>query len=200
MNWKPTVFLVDDDSEALNSLRWLLESEGLAVECFLSAKRFLEAHDPKMPGCLVLDVKMPEMDGPELQERMGRNGDHLPIIFVTGHGDVTTSVRAMKAGAVDFLEKPVDDHALLKLVRQALAKDLQRHRREMERHEVQLRIDTLSPREREAMHLLYDGKTNKQVAAKFGVSIQTAAKHRKRVLSKMGVKNETELIRLLMGR
>jgi RNA polymerase sigma factor (sigma-70 family) len=194
---EPTVLLVDDDPGVLNSLRWLLESEGLEVESFQSAQQFLDEYDPKKPGCVVLDVKMPEMDGLELQERMGMQGDHRPIIFVTGHGDVPTSVRAMRAGAVDFLEKPVDDDTLLERVSQAVARDLQRRRREMEKQEIQLRIDKLSPREHEVMQLLYDGKANKQVAAKLGISIQTAAKHRTRVLAKMGVQNDTELIRLL---
>ena len=199
MNLKPVVFLVDDDSEALNSLRYLLESDGLEVECFQFAQQFLEAYDPQRPACLVLDVRMPEMDGLALQERLGRLGEHLPIIFVTGHGDVPTAVQAMKGGAVDFLEKPVDDDVLLERVRQALAEDLQRLRREIEQRDIQLRIDALSPRESEVMQLLYDGKANKQVAAQLGISIQTAAKHRTRALSKMGVKNETELVRLLAG-
>lgn len=105
MNLKPVVFLVDDDAEALNSLHYLLESVGLEVECFPSAKQFLEAYDPQRPACLVLDVRMPEMDGLALQERLGRRGEHLPIIFVTGHGDVPSSVQAMKGGAVDFVGK-----------------------------------------------------------------------------------------------
>jgi len=200
MNWQPTVFLVDDDRGALHSLRWLLESEGLAVESFLSASAFLDAYDPRKPGCVVLDVRMPEMDGLELQERMDHQGEHPPIIFVSGHGDVPTCVRAMKGGAVDFLEKPVDDDALLERIRQALARDLQRHRREMEEQEIALRKETLTPREGEVMQLLFDGKMNKQIAGQLSISIQTAAKHRTRVLSKMGVSNETELVRLLVGR
>jgi len=200
MNVKPTVFLVDDDSGSRNSMRFLLESEGLSVEPFDSARTFLEVYDPGRPGCLVLDVRMPEMDGLELQKRLQYLGQHLPIIFVTGHGDVPMCARAMKAGAVDFLEKPVDDETLLALVRKGLADGWQRYQRELEEHATQSRIERLSPREREVMQIMHGGKSIKQIATELGISIQTAAKHRSRVLEKLGIENEAELVRLLMRR
>ena len=200
MNVKPTVFLVDDDSGSRNSMHYLLESEGISVEPFDSADSFLDVYDPKRPGCLVLDVRMPGMDGLELQKRLQYLGQHLPIIFVTGHGDVPLCARAMKAGAVDFLEKPVDDETLLALVRRCLADGLKRYQRELEVHATQSRIERLSPREREAMQIMQTGKSIKQIATELGISVQTAAKHRTRVLEKLGVDNEAELVRLLMRR
>ncbi len=198
MNAKPTVFLVDDDPGSRNSMRFSLESEGLSIESFDSAKAFLDIYDPDRLGCLVLDVRMPEMDGLELQRRLEAQGQHLPVIFVTGHGDVPICARAMKAGAVDFLEKPVDHETLLALVRKSLANDQQRHRRELEKRETQLRIEMLTPREREAMQLMNGGKSIKQIATHLGISIQTAAKHRTKVLEKLRIENETALVRLLM--
>jgi FixJ family two-component response regulator len=200
MNDTPTVYLVDDDSGARNSMRFLLESDGFSVEPFGSAREFLEAYDPARPGCLVLDVRMPEMDGLELQKRLQFQGQHLPVIFVTGHGDVPICARAMKAGAVDFLEKPVDDEMLLGLVRKSLTEGLRRHQRTVEEHKLLARIEKLSPRERDVMQLMNGGKPIKQIATDLGISVQTAAKHRTRVLEKLGIENETELVRLLMHR
>jgi FixJ family two-component response regulator len=179
---------------------YLLESEGLSVQPFGSARAFLEGHDPSRPGCLVLDVRMPEMDGLELQERLQFEGQHLPVIFVTGHGDVPMCAHAMKAGAVDFLEKPVDDETLLALVRKSLADGLERYQRELEALETQSRIERLSPREREVMELVNGGKSMKQIAMDLGISIQTVAKHRSRGFEKLKIENETELVRLLMRR
>lgn len=195
---KPTVFLVDDDPGSRNSMRFLLEADGLSVETFDSARAFLEGHDPGRPGCLVLDVRMPEMDGLELQQRLRFGEQHLPVIFVTGHGDVPMCARAMKAGAVDFLEKPVDDDKLLALVRKTLADGLQRHQRELKERETQSRIEKLSPREREVMQLMHGGKSIKQIASELGIRFQTAAKHRSRVLEKLQIENEAELVRLLL--
>jgi FixJ family two-component response regulator len=143
---------------------------------------------------------MPEMDGLELQKKLQYLEQHLPIIFVTGHGDVPMCARAMKAGAVDFLEKPVDDETLLTLVRKGLADGVQRYRRGLEEHEIQMRIERLSPREREVMQLMHQGKSIKQIASELGIRFQTAAKHRSRVLEKLEIENETELVRLLMPR
>jgi len=196
----PTVFLVDDDPGARDSMRYLLESDGLAVRAFSSAREFLDAYDPGRPGCLVLDVRMPELDGLELQQKLGARGDHLPIIFVTGYGNVPTCARAMKAGAIDFLEKPVDHDTLLSLVYKGLDQDVARHEQKRQRQEVDRRIASLTEREREVMQFLYQGKSLKQIAVRLGISVQTAAKHRIKVLRKLNVDGETELVRLLMVR
>jgi len=192
-----TVFLVDDDPAALDSLRWLMETRGFSVEAYCSASDYLDAYDPHKPGCLVLDVRMPEMDGLALQEKLVAIGERIPIIFVTAHGDVASSVQAMKAGAIDFLEKPVDDEVLLKLVQNALEKDSLRRHQEPQKAEIEMRIQRLSPREREVMELLYAGKSMKRIAIEFGITAQTVAKHRTRVLEKMKVAGDTELVRLL---
>ncbi len=197
MDTDATVFVVDDDPGIRKSMKWLLESDGLEVETYGSAKDLLDDYDPERPGCLVLDVRMPGMTGLQLQEKLV--GDHvgLPIVFVTGYGDVPSSVQAMKLGAIDFLEKPVGDDELLKLVQEAIGKDLERRRLERERLEIQARLDTLTLREREVMRKLVDGIATKQIAAERGVSNQTVAKHRTRILSKLGVQTDAELVRLL---
>ncbi len=127
-----TVFLIDDDQAALDSTRWLLEAGGYNVETYGSAAEYLDAHDPHRPGCVVLDLLMPQMDGLELQERLVSDGQHIPIIFVSAHGDVPKCIEAMKAGAVDFLEKPIDGELLIELVRSALEQDYQRRQRLVE--------------------------------------------------------------------
>jgi FixJ family two-component response regulator len=192
-----TVFVVDDDPGVLKSMRWLLESEGFLVETYSSPSQFLSSYDPHCPGCLVSDLRMPEMDGLELQQRLAARGSHLPVIFVTGHGDVPKCAQAMKAGAVDFLEKPASDNDLLNLVHQALEMDRQRRRADARQPVIAARLHRLTPRERDVLRLLYEGKTNKAVAAELEVGFQTAAKHRARVLDKLQVQSEAELVRLL---
>jgi len=192
-----TVFVVDDDETALASMRWLLESDGLAAETFSSAKEFLLSDGPDRPGCLVLDLRMPGMDGLMLQEKLSERGTHLPIIFVSGCGNVSQCAKAMKNGAVDFLEKPVDDGKMVRLVRQALEEDRQRRLADARAAEIAARIARLTPREHEVMHLLHEGDAIKTIAARFHISFQTAAKHRSRVLAKLDVNNEAALVRLL---
>ena len=197
MTQQHLVHVVDDDPGALNSMRWLLESEGLAVETYPTGRQFLDSQQPDCASCLVLDLNMSDMDGLELQEELFSRDVRLPIIFVSGHGDVPKCVQAMRAGAIDFLEKPANDERLLSLVRHALHRDANRRRVEANQLEVTERIARLTPRERETLTLLRDGKEIKSIAAKFGVSIQTAAKHRSRTLEKLDVRNEAELVLML---
>ena len=192
-----TVFVVDDDAGALRSMRWLLESDGLSVKTYSSAREFLAAYDRGCSGCLVLDLRMPEMGGLELQQELASRGAHPPIIFLSGHGDVPKCAVAMKAGAVDFLEKPADAEALLELVHQNIEKDRKRRAIQASRLEIATRVTRLTPREREVMELLYAGEPMKAIAAKLGISVQTVAKHRTRVLEKMEANGEAELARLL---
>ena len=197
MSTDATVFLVDDDPAALDSLQFLLKSNGFAVETFSSAREFLKSHDSDRPGCLVLDLRMPEMDGLALQERLSSQKTRLPIIFVTGHGDVLQCAQAFKAGALDFLEKPVRREVILDRVRQALETD-QRNRRVQATHpEIAACIALLTPREKEMMGFLIKGEGMKTIAGKLDIGIQTVAKHRTRVLEKMQVRNEAELVQLL---
>lgn len=197
MQSESTVFLVDDDPAALDSLAWLVKSAGLNVEAYSSAVDYLEAHDPQKPGCLVLDVCMPDMTGLELQEKLLAIGESIPIIFVTAHGDVPSSVRAMKAHAIDFLEKPVDGELLLQAVRLALEEDSRSRRQQPEKAEIGRRIERLTPREREVMELLYACKRVKTIAAELGISVQSVAKHRAHMLQKMGVETDAQLVRIL---
>ena len=199
MSEASTVFVVDDDPGAALSLRWLLEAEGLAVEAYSSAREFLNAYDPQRPGCLVLDLCMPEVDGLELQQRLLARGAPPPIIFVSAHGDVPKCAAAMKAGAVDFLEKPVHHERILALIRRALEQDRQNRQVALTGPEIAARINRLTPRERDVMRLLFEGKAIKAIAVHFGTGFQTAAKHRTRVLDKLHVQNEAELVRLLIN-
>jgi len=173
------------------------ESGGFDVETYNSAIEYLNSHDPQKPGCLVLNVCMPGMDGLELQEKLVAIGQRIPIVFVSAHGDVPMSVQAMKAGATDFLEKPVDGQLLLRVVRRALAKDLLRREQEPNRAEIEKRMDRISRREREVMELLYAGKSMKKIAIELDITMQTVAKHRTQVLEKMEVEGDAELVRLL---
>jgi len=191
----PTVFVVDDD-EALNeSLRWLLESEGLAVETFGSASEFLEGYPSGHPGCLILDVRMPGMSGLELQERMRERGIRLPTIVITGHGDIPMAVQAVRNGAVDFIEKPLDDRVLMSSVQAALAADAEAQQAESELRELWERAEELTPRERQVFARAALGQPNKQIAAELELSEKTIEVHRANLMRKLEVGSIAELVR-----
>jgi FixJ family two-component response regulator len=195
----PTVFIVDDDAGALASLSWLLETHGWRVEAYPSARELLGAYDPELPGCLILDVRMPGMGGLELQGELLRRGCQHPMIFVTGYGDVPTCSNAYRRGAFDFIEKPINDLALVDLVRRAISTDNDRRTRNASRPEMESLVSLLTPREQQVMDLLVEGKSVKQIAVELSVGFPTAARHRSRVLEKMQVRNDVELVRLVLA-
>jgi len=189
------VYLVDDDEEMLKALSRLLRTRGYTVEAYSSAKRFASSYKPSPSCCLVLDVAMPEINGLELQDRLSRNGVLLPIVFLTGHGDIPMSVRAIKAGAVDFLTKPVDHADLVRAVQAALARSAAQSSEHEELTDLSNRLATLTPREREVLEHVITGKLNKQIAADLGTTEQTVKVHRMRVTAKMGIASAVELAR-----
>jgi FixJ family two-component response regulator len=195
-NLAPAVFVVDDDPAVLKSLSRLLRSAGLPVATFASPREFLDRHDPALPGCLVLDMAMPGLNGLELQQAIATKGNVRQIVFLTGHGDIPMSVQAMKQGAVDFLTKPVNDDDLLKAVRAAIAKDRLQRQTRAEAAAIQQRLATLTPREREVMEHVVSGQLNKQIAADLGIAEKTIKIHRARVMEKMNVQSLAELVRL----
>ena len=189
-----TAHIVDDDPSIQRSLRRLLESVGLTVECFSSAQDFIERYDPDVPGCLLLDVRMPGLSGLELQDHLRSQECMLPIIFVTGYGDVPMTARAMKAGAVDFLQKPFNDQELLGAIERALARNAQMRQEQSEQRRVQARLQLLTPREREVLERVVAGKTNKEIAAEFGITEKTIKVHRARVMEKMQADSLAQLV------
>jgi two-component system response regulator FixJ len=191
-----TVFVVDDDRAMRDSLRWLLESIGLSVRTYPTAADFLREYDASQPGCLVLDVRMPGMSGLDLQAELMRRGGGLPTIVITGHAEVPMAVRAVKAGAVDFIEKPFSDQLLLDRVRQALEIDRQDREVRRRREDAQRRLEGLTAREREVLGLVVAGKANKEIAADLGLSPKTVEVHRAHVMTKMDVDSLAELIRV----
>jgi FixJ family two-component response regulator len=193
---EPTVFIVDDDPAVLKSLSRLLRATRFTVVTFGSPQEFLEQHDPHTPGCLVLDVAMPGLNGLELQEALRVKGSAIPIIFLTGHGDIPMSVQAMKGGALDFLTKPVRDEDLLKAVEAALEKDRVERQSRAELDDIQERLATLTPRESEVLTHVVSGQLNKQIANDLGTVEQTIKVHRARVMEKMKVNSVAELVRL----
>lgn len=195
---QPTVFVVDDDEAMRNSLRWLIESVGLPVECHDSAESFLERYYPGRSGCLLLDVRMPGMSGLELQEYLRRNEINIPVIVITGHGDVPMSVRAMKEGAIDFIEKPFNDELLLDAIRNALALDARQREKQALRAELASRLALLTPREHEVMEMVTAGRSNKEIASALGVSAKTVEAHRAKVMDKMKAGSLAELVRMSM--
>src|SRR6266699_6779233 len=192
----PTVFVVDDYAPGRKSISRLLRTAGFAVTAFASAKEFLTQYNPETPGCLVLDLAMPEVSGLELQSILAGKSSLLPIIFLTAHGDIPKSVQAMKHGASDFLTKPVNDEDVLAAVRVAIEKDRALRREEAELSEIRARLDTLTPREREVLEYVVTGKLNKQVAGDLGITEATVKMHRARVIAKMKVQSVAELARL----
>jgi FixJ family two-component response regulator len=191
----PTVFIVDDDPSFRDSLQFLLESVGLEVRSFSSARDFLSGADPEVPGCLLLDVRMPGMNGLDLQNELADAKISLPIIFITGHGTVPMSVRAMKAGAVDFLDKPFDERDLFNAIHQALDQDRQARLERDELRETLKRVNALTPREYEVFTLLVSGMRNKQVAYRLGTTERTIKAHRSRIMEKMEADSLTDLVR-----
>jgi FixJ family two-component response regulator len=193
----PIVFVVDDDPSIRASLNLLLSSAGYGVITFASAKEFLELdRGTPCPACLVLDVKMPGLSGLDLQKELMSRNIIIPIIFITGHGDIPMSVQAMKKGAVDFLPKPFDDGDLLEAVEQALLRDSQTHADLDEKKRILQRMDSLTPREHEVLTYLITGMLNKQIAFELNISERTVKAHRKQVFDKMGVNSMAELVRL----
>jgi RNA polymerase sigma factor (sigma-70 family) len=188
------VYVVDDDDAMRDSLRWLLESAGYRVSSYCSAERFLAAYKADQGSCLVLDVRMSGITGLELQQELNRRGSSLPIIFVTGHGDVPMAVNALKNGAFHFLEKPFKDAQLLALIEQATTRDKSELPREAQRRCTAAKLATLTQREREVMDLVVQGRKNKQIADGLGISVKTVEAHRARAMEKMDVSSVAELV------
>jgi two-component system response regulator FixJ len=194
-----TVFVVDDNAGVRKSLRALMESAGLAVEAYASGEEFLDAYDPERGGCLILDVRLRSSSGLDLQDRLRQRKATLPIIVMTGYGNVPTSVRALKAGAIDFLQKPVPPKLLLERVRAAMELDRQARAAASERATVTQRLAHLTPREREVVELLIAGNTSKKIAAALHVSVRTAEGHRRMVFAKMSVSSAAQLVRVVLN-
>jgi FixJ family two-component response regulator len=190
------VFVVDDDAPLRESLKNLIRSVGLRVEAFASAQEFLRTKRPDLAGCLVLDVRLPGLSGLDLQKRIAEAEMEIPIIFITGHGDIPMTVQAMKAGAVEFLTKPFRDQDLLDAIQRALERDRKARERRAEIAALRRRFDSLTPREREVMGLVVTGLLNKQVAGELGTSETTVKIHRHQVMEKMGAGSLVELVRM----
>jgi len=194
--FKPTVFVIDDDASIRKSLSRLLRSAGYTSETFSSAEEFLRREHFDGVGCILLDVKMPGLSGMDLQEELNKADYHMPIVFITGHGDIPMTVEAMKKGAVDFLTKPFDDEELLHALRTAIGKDRSARVEYTEVHEVRGRIGLLTPRENEIFRYVATGMLNKQIALELGIAEKTVKVHRGRVMEKLGVDSVAALVRL----
>ena len=193
---KPTVFIVDDDSSVREGVADLLRSVGLQVRAFASPQEFLDSKRPDAPGCLILDVRLPGPSGLELQGVLASSDIQLPIIFISGHGDIPMSVRAIKSGAIEFLTKPLHEQQLLDAVHAAIEQDRVRRQEAGALAELRLRFDTLTPREREILTLVVSGRPNKQIAAHLGLSEMTVKVHRSQVMHKMQAKSVIDLVRM----
>jgi FixJ family two-component response regulator len=191
-----TVFLVDDDAGVLKALSRLLRANGYDVRSYTSPRKFLGDHDAAVPGCAVLDVRMPGLDGLALQQALTAGGPHRPVIFITGKGDIPTSVRAMQAGAIDFLTKPVSDKKLLGAIARAEEQDGKSRQLHAELVSIHARIATLTPREREVLCHVVTGQLNKQIAGDLGTSEKTVKVHRGRMMEKLGVRTVADLVRM----
>jgi FixJ family two-component response regulator len=193
---EPIVFVVDDDESVRDAVRRLIASVGLRVETFGSTREFLEGKRPEAPSCLVLDVRLPDVSGLELQRDLAAANVHIPIIFITGHADVPMTVRAMKAGAVEFLTKPFRGQELLDAIQEAIAKDRVAWTERVQMADLRARYDSLTPREKEVLVLVASGLLNKQIGAELGTSELTIKTHRGRVMQKMGADSLADLVRM----
>lgn len=194
------VYIVDDDGAVRQSIAWLMESVYLATESFASAVDFLQRYHPSMRGCVVLDLRMPRMSGLELQEALNEANCDLPIIFVTGHGEVSSAVQALKGGAFDFLEKPFSNNRLLERVQAALTWEAERWARAMDEAQIRRRFTTCTARELQVLDQLVGGASNKQVADTLDISIKTVEVHRARLMEKTGASSFAELVRFALAR
>jgi RNA polymerase sigma factor (sigma-70 family) len=197
MSQAPVVFVVDDDPSVRSSLKFLMSSVGLQVESFDSADALLQRKLPDAPSCLVLDVRLRGLSGLDFQRELAARNCHMPIIFITGHGDIPMSVRAMKAGAIEFLTKPFRDQDLLDAVRIALAKDHERCERKKEVSDLKERFNSLTPREQEVISMVVSGMLNKQIADQLGTAENTVKVHRSRAMEKMQAQSVAELVKML---
>jgi FixJ family two-component response regulator len=193
----PTIFVIDDDASMRRALTYLLQSAGYNVETHSSAEEFLSREHYDGVGCIILDVQMPGLGGMDLQERLMRSDYRMPIIFLTGHGELSMGVQAMKKGAIDFLSKPCDDEQLLEAVRRAIEKDRQARGSYKEEQEIRRRIDLLTSRENEILRYVIAGMLNKQIAAKLGIAESTVKIHRGRMMEKLCAESVADLVRLV---
>lgn len=198
MDTEPTVFVVDDDQGVREAISLLMESIGLAVESYPSAQSYLDQFDPGRPGCVVLDVRMRGMSGLDLQQRLAAEPLHPPIVIVTGHGDVPMAVRAVQAGAVDFIEKPFNDQVLLDAVHRALQRDAEVRGQALLLADIKERLQRLTPREREILDLIVAGRRNKVIAADLGISQSTVEAHRAKVMEKLEARSLSDLMRMVL--
>jgi FixJ family two-component response regulator len=194
----PKVLVVDDDAGVRNAMRVLLKSVGLDSASYGSAQEFLAAYDSAQPGCLLLDIRMPGMSGLELQQQLNLRGAVIPVIFMTGHGDIPMAVEAMQHGAFDFLQKPFRDQDLIDRIQKAIAKDAELRKSLGEHERIRRRLESLTPREREVLDLMTQGKQNKAVAQALDVSPRTVEIHRARVMQKMEAGSIAELVRMML--
>jgi RNA polymerase sigma factor (sigma-70 family) len=197
MTGTPVVFVVDDDPSVRSSLKFLISSEGLQVESFDSADSFLRRKPPDAPTCLVLDVRLRGLSGLDFQRELAAKNIRIPIVFITGHGDIPMTVRAMKAGAIEFLTKPFRDQDLLDAVRIALERDRARREQEKEVADLRQRFKSLTPREQEVISMVASGMLNKQIAGQLGVAENTVKVHRSRAMEKMHAQSFAELVRMI---
>jgi len=196
---KPVVFVIDDDHDLCRSLKWLLESVNLSVQIFTSSINFLETFKPIPSGCILLDIRMPLMSGLQLQEQLNRRQNTLPIIFMTGHGDIPMAVRAMKAGAFDFLTKPFNDQVILEQIQKAIVQHQKNIIDDSQLHLIQERYNSLSHREHEVLELIVAGKLNKIIASELNISMKTVELHRGNVMRKMQAATAPELVKFYLS-
>ncbi len=199
MTVEATVYLVEDDDAVRDSLQMVLESVGHKVASYSRADAFLEDYSDEMAGCMVLDIRMPGMNGMELQRQLNTRNSILPIIFVTGHGDVPMAVDAMQRGAVDFVQKPYLEEELLGKIQQAITADIENRADLEEKHKIRAKLSDLTPRETQVMELMIEGKANKVIAYDLDISQRTVEIHRARVMEKMGVRSLAHLVRMVMA-
>ncbi len=198
MSQKPTVFIVDDDAAVRDSLSLLMRAADLPAEAFSGAREFLSQVTDDRPGCLVLDVRMPEVDGLQLQKQLAARGSRLPIIMLTGHGDVPMAVQALRAGALDFIPKPFDSKVLLARIQEAIDLDGRTRKKHLDRAAIEARFERLSPREREVLDRIVDGLPSKSIAAALGSSFNTVQNQRASILKKLEAESVADLVRMVM--